>query len=80
MKKPKKPAAKTAKKNAKAIPAPEWLLDTPEILYQLMAEDHQSGDWKQSIELTYAEFDALKDHLAKMRGIKVPAKELTNAD
>jgi hypothetical protein len=53
-------------------PAPEWVTRTPEPGYNLTmfgADD----DAAQDIDLTRDEYEALKLHLAKIRGYKLPA-------
>ena len=52
---------------------PDWLLSTPTVYYGLEA---RPGGFKNSqperIDLTAVEYETLKAHLAKMRGIAVP--------
>ncbi|MCU1327488.1 MAG: hypothetical protein JWN34_2858 [Bryobacterales bacterium] len=48
---------------------PEWMLNTPRIGYSLAAADLNLSDHPfQEIELTVEEYDALKRHLADLRG------------
>jgi predicted DNA-binding protein (UPF0251 family) len=60
---PQAPATPAA---APELEVPAWVNYTPEIDYQLvtMGVDHAA----QSIDLTLAEYEALKAHLAAMRG------------
>jgi hypothetical protein len=77
-KKPKtKPAAKRLANKREATPEErEWMLETPAMLYSLEAcfDQHQ-----QQIDLTMDEYDALKAHLVKLRGLEVSSKEAANA-
>jgi hypothetical protein len=63
------PAAKRLKIEATASKSerPDWLDNTPVMDYMLRAIADQEV---QTIELTVDEYDALKEHLAKMRGYK----------
>ena len=72
---------KTAKPAANADPVnkPEWLLETPAMLYSLEAASSESELSAQQIEITMDEFIALKEHLAHLRGIEVSAKEAAHA-
>ena len=49
--------------------APEWLNDSPGYAYNLTACDSTGGFAAQDVELTLEEYDALKQHLAKLRGV-----------
>jgi hypothetical protein len=71
---PKKPKTKPEAK-APEPELPEWMDGTPTMIYSLEAFHNQT--WQQ-IDLTREEYDGLKAHLLKLRGIKVPA-EANNA-
>ncbi len=62
-------------KGPELVPAPElpdWLTDTPGVFYQLEMSTEANGG-VQTIDMSREEFRALKQHLAKLRGIEVPA-------
>ncbi len=65
---PKKPKTKPA---AKEPELPGWLTGTPAMEYALEAFFDQD---QQHIELTMDEYEALKCHLAKMRGHQTPKR------
>ena len=77
---PEKPKKKSAAKvqTAKAAASlPEWVNKrTPTTDYTLEATSDHGID--QAVEMTLEEFEALKEHLCKLRGYKVPA-EAANA-
>ena len=53
----------------KPEPEPAWVTDTPkDSEYVLEMFDFGSGEAAQTVEVTRAEFLALKRHLARMRG------------
>ena len=60
-----------APKKTKTNQKPEWLDDTPSTKYTLEAAPSEGGI-EQSIEMTVEEYDALKGHLAKLRGYVAP--------
>ena len=66
-----KPATKP---ETKAAVAPEWLSETPTTTYVLEAGSDQIIEPLQTIDLSLHEYEILKRHLAKMRGIAVPAE------
>jgi len=77
MKKTKtKPAAKRPKTETAAVELPEWMDGTPTMMYTLEAFHEQT---RQEVRLTLEEYDALKEHLCKLRGIEVPAEEAAHA-
>jgi hypothetical protein len=47
---------------------PEWMKESPKHTYNLTAFD-EGGDGVQEAELTLNEYDLLKRHLAKLRGL-----------
>ena len=49
--------------------APDWVTSTPEECEYQLAVFHEGGE-EQFIELTRAEYIALKEHLANIRGIR----------
>lgn len=58
--------------STKASTIPEWALKTfPENSYDLTMFD-AGGDSIEEVELTRAEYIALKRHLAAMRGYELP--------
>ncbi len=62
---------KTAPKAPITQPAqklPEWVKDTPVMEYTLEASPSDGGI-EQRIEMSLSEYDALKRHLARLRGI-----------
>ena len=69
---PKKPKKKSAAKSkAKTVVSPEWLGETPATTYTLEAGSDQIMEPLQTIELSLDEYETLKRHLARMRGIPV---------
>ena len=76
--KPKtKAAAKRSKTETAAVELPEWMDGTPTMIYSLEAFHEQT---RQQVNLTVEEYDALKEHLCKLRGIEVPAEEAAHAN
>jgi len=71
---PRSPRKKTTPiKPPAASDVPDWVRETPEDLeYQLGMWDGGGGE--QIIQITRKEFIDLKFHLAKLRGIEVPAE------
>lgn len=72
-------AVKKSKRKPDVVPKsapkpelPDWLEDTPRgSEYHLMMDDHD-GNWRQEVDLSRDEFEALKDHLGIMRGLLTP--------
>lgn len=54
----------------KAAPPPDWVTTTPADHSYSLDMYENSDHTIQSVELTRAEFIALKEHLARMRGSK----------
>jgi hypothetical protein len=73
------PATKRQKRKVEAAPElPEWVNErTPTTDYTLEATSDHGID--QAVEMTLEEFEALKEHLCKLRGYKVPAEEAAHA-
>jgi hypothetical protein len=66
---PKKPKTKPAA--APAAEKPEWLMSTPATLYSLEAvSTNDATQPAQQIELTQDEYNALMDHLFRLRGFE----------
>ena len=70
------PPERQAEPESNGPELPEWLEETPEYTYQMDAWN--SNTTVQEIELTRDEYIALKQHLAKMRGISVPEEAHAN--
>jgi hypothetical protein len=59
-------------KAASPSTTPEWLSETPTTEYCLTAQSCDNAEAAQDINLTLAEYEALKRHLAQLRGVTVP--------
>lgn len=53
---------------------PDWVTETPDMEYNLIMFDCD-GSGRQSIDLTREEFIKLKEYLAELRGLPLPAEE-----
>lgn len=58
---------------------PEWMEASPVCTYGLVAWDDEDGQ-KQSADLTIGEYDSLKRHLAKLRGLIPDAKTAAQSE
>jgi hypothetical protein len=74
----KRAAVTTIQPPAEPNPLPDWLTETPyECEYSLLMYGPDQNE--QEVHMARAEYIALKQHLAEMRGYKVPDAAKENA-
>ncbi len=67
------PKKKSAAKPKPQTALPEWIKQTPYILYTLEACPSTGGD-QQEIEMSLEHYEILKRELARLQGYSVPAE------